>query len=101
MLIRIGFFRDFILSSTSATIRSRSMSSRPQVGQATTSGLVTRRSQARRMSNPAAISGTGSPSSETRIVSPIPRSTIAPMPAALLSVPYSREPASVIPTWVG
>ena len=23
------------------------------------------------------------------------------MPAALLSVPYSREPASVIPTWVG
>ena len=53
------------------------------------------------MSNPAAISGTGSPSSETRIVSPIPRRRIAPIPAALLSVPYSREPASVIPTWVG
>ena len=101
MLIRSGFFMFFILSSTSATIRSRSMSSRPQVGQATTSGLVTRRSQARRMSKPAAISGTGSPRSDTRIVSPMPRSTIAPMPAALLSVPYSREPASVIPTWVG
>ena len=26
---------------------------------------------------------------------------VEPMPAALLSVPYSREPASVMPTCVG
>ena len=46
-------------------------------------------------------SSTGSSVSETRIVSPIPSSSRAPMPMADLIRPSSPSPASVTPRWNG
>ena len=53
--------------------------------------------QARSMDSPAGTSWTGSPDSETRIVSPMPSSSNAPMPTALFTMPTSAVPDSVTP----
>ena len=46
-------------------------------------------------------SSTGSAVSETRIVSPIPSTSSAPMPTALLIEPENGVPASVTPRCSG
>ena len=47
------------------------------------------------------ISASGSSDSETRMVSPMPSVSRAPMPTALLMRPSSPSPASVTPRWRG
>ena len=72
--------------STSSAVEMRSICVRPQVGQEMT--LTPPRSpQARRMASPARTSSTGSAVRETRMVSPMPSKSIAPMPAADWTVP--------------
>jgi len=79
----------------------RSMSIRPQVGHAISSGDVTRAPVAFKMSNATGISSSGSAVSETRIVSPMPSSRSVPMPIADFTVPYAGKPASVMPRCSG
>jgi hypothetical protein len=100
-LIFTGSRRPSSRFSSSAMIASRSIASRPHVGQAINSGRRTRRCVACRMSNAAATSGTGSPNSEMRIVSPIPSSRIGASPVADFVTAYGGLPASVMPTCVG
>ena len=64
-------------------------------------GPRSRRPSAFRISNAVLISSTGSAVSETRIVSPIPSTSSAPMPTALLIEPENGVPASVTPRWSG
>ena len=59
------------------------------------------RPSALRISKPVSISLTGSAVSETRIVSPIPSTSSAPIPTALLIEPENGVPASVTPRWSG
>src|SRR5439155_1447271 len=84
-LILIAVVLPASATSSSAMIFSRSIASRPHVGQAISSGLRTRRRVACRMSNAAGISGTGSPSRLMRIVSPMPSSRIGAKPHADLA----------------
>ena len=64
-------------------------------------GPRSRRPSAFRISNAVLISSTGSAVSETRIVSPIPSTSSAPIPTALLIEPENGVPASVTPRWIG
>ena len=64
-------------------------------------GPRSRRPSALRISNAVLISSTGSAVSETRIVSPIPSTSSAPMPTADLIEPENGVPASVTPRWIG
>ena len=87
--------------STSLAMDSTSMHLRPQVGQETMLTASRRRPMARRMLMPAATSGTGSPDSDTRMVSPMPSSRSEPMPMSLLTLPMPLRPASVTPRCSG
>src|SRR2546425_318378 len=89
------------LRSTSWAMLMISTSARPQDGQATSWTPRVRSPKLLRISNPALTSSTGSAASDTRIVSPIPRARIAPIPAADLIPPVHAVPASVIPTCRG
>jgi hypothetical protein len=57
--------------------------------------------KAARICQAALTSSTGSPVRLTRIVSPTPSASRAPMPTALLIVPLHTVPASVTPTCSG
>ena len=73
----------------------------PQVGQDTICGQSVFTPTALRISNPAAISLTGSAVIDTRMVSPMPSSNSAPIPAADLISPIRSVPASVTPKCSG
>ena len=75
--------------------------SRPQLGHAIMIGPRSRRPSALRISKAVLTSSTGSAVSETRIVSPIPSASSAPIPTALLIEPENGVPASVTPRWSG
>ena len=90
-----------IASSTRLTIGNMSISSRPQVGQATRLGPLGLSSRLARICRATRTSSSGSPTSETRMVSPIPSARRMPMPIALLMLPVSTGPASVSPRWSG
>ena len=64
-------------------------------------GPRSRRPSAFRISKAVLISSTGSAVSETRIVSPIPSTSSAPIPTALLIEPENGVPASVTPRCSG
>ena len=74
---------------------------RPQVGQEMTSMPSRRSPRLFKIWMPAFTSSTGSPVSETRMVSPIPLERMAPMPTADFTVPLQSVPASVMPTCSG
>ena len=92
-----GRLRFEMACSTRFASEMRSMLVRPQVGQETSSGASGRRPQACRMRNAAGTSSAGSAVSETRMVSPMPSSSSAPMPTADLTMPEAGVPASVTP----
>ena len=73
----------------------------PQVGQETTSTNASSSPHARKIFFAAYTSCTGSSVKETRIVSPIPCNSSAPIPTALFTIPASVVPASVTPTCRG
>src|SRR5439155_3654898 len=75
--------------------------SRPQEGQAIMIGPRSRRPSAFRISYAVRTSSTGSAVRETRIVSPMPSTSSAPIPTALLIEPEYGVPASVTPRWSG
>ena len=87
--------------STSWAIVMMSTSARPHDGQATSCTPRVRSPRPLRISNPTLTSSTGSAASDTRIVSPMPRARMAPMPVADLMLPAQAVPASVMPTWSG
>ena len=60
-----------------------------------------RSSRASRIAQATRTSSTGSAVSETRMVSPMPSASRAPMPTALFTVPDQAVPASVTPTCSG
>ena len=91
----------FSRSSTTTASFSTPTLSRPQEGHEIITGPRSRRPSAFRISNPVSTSLTGSAVSETRIVSPIPSESSAPMPTALLIEPENGVPASVTPRWSG
>ena len=88
-------------SSTLLASGIRSISMRPQVGQATSVGAVAAQVELLRMSKQTGISSVGSAASETRIVSPMPSASRMPMPMALRTVPARGVPASVTPRCSG
>src|SRR5207248_4106647 len=65
--------------------------SRPQLGQAIITGPRSRRPSALRISKAVLTSSTGSAVSDTRTVSPIPSTSSAPIPTALLIEPEYRS----------
>ena len=74
---------------------------RPQVGQLISVGPYERRPKDFNISKPTFTSFTGSPVSETLIVSPMPSASNVPIPTADLMIPEFTVPASVIPTCKG
>src|SRR5207248_2143015 len=79
------------LSTFSASVCTPTLS-RPQLGQAIMIGPRSRKPSDLRISKAVLISSTGSAVSETRIVSPIPSTSSAPMPTALLIEPENGVP---------
>ena len=86
----------------SATTVSMSNCSRPQVGQAISTGPRSRSFSALRISQATLTSSSAwNVESEMRIVSPIPSASSVPSPTALLSEPDHFVPASVMPRCSG
>src|SRR5436190_73842 len=87
-------------TSRSSTTRARFSTptlSLPHDGHAIITGPRSRRPSALRISHATSTSFTGSAVSETRIVSPMPSMSRAPIPTALLIEPANGVPASVTP----
>ena len=91
----------FSRSSTTTASFSTPTLSRPHDGHEIITGPRSRSPSAFRISQQVSTSLTGSAVSETRIVSPIPSASSAPMPTALLIEPENGVPASVTPRWSG
>src|SRR6266542_962901 len=90
-----------IRSSTALARLNTSTSARPQDGQATRSSFLGRRPRAPRIALPTLTSSTGWAVSDTRMVSPMPSASSAPMPTVDLMMPSLGVPASVTPRWSG
>ena len=76
--------------------------SRPQVGQAISTGPFSRSLSALRISQATLTSSSAwKVESEMRIVSPMPSASSVPRPTADLSEPDHLVPASVMPRWRG
>ena len=87
--------------SASSAIFIRSIFVLPQVGQETNLTPPVRSPSAFKSRLPVSTSRTGSSVKETRIVSPIPRKSSPPIPAADFTVPFAAVPASVTPKCSG
>ena len=93
----IGALMFAIYSSSSCAIGIKSISIRPQVGQDTSVAALSIKPNDLMTSRPTLISSRGSADKEIRMVSPIPSDKSAPIPAADLTEPENKGPASVIP----
>ena len=78
-----------------------SLKIRPQVGQELSVGASGSRFSDDKIRRPASTSLTGSAVSDTRMVSPIPRSRSEPIPMADFITPICSVPASVTPRCKG